>query len=233
LRTKIFIGLDDTDTVESAAGTGRLAALIMQELARLQIEGYAVSRHQLLFDRRIPYTAKNSANVVHAYGDESDIPIIACYVEGIMLEHYQVGSDPGLCVAADIPVAVVHFGRQAQREIVAQDEALSLACDNGIFLRGLGGTNGGVIGALAGVGLAACGNDGRFTRIGHIRDLSGVVPAADILAAGVQAIRATDGTEITEGEVDTQGKVRPSLRDGQAVLCVERVNGHWRALRLD
>lgn len=230
---KIFIGLDDTDTLESAAGTGRLAALIMQELGKLRIDGYGVSRHQLLFDRRIPYTAKNSANVVHVVGDDLDIPAIAEYVEGIMRNHYELGSDPGLCVGADIPDAIVHFGRRAQREIVTQDEALALAQNHGLFLRGLGGTNGGVIGALAGVGLASCGNDGRFTRIGQIRELTGIVSVANVLAAGIKAVHTLDGISITEGAIDTEGKVRPSLRDGQAVLYVERANGHWRALRLD
>lgn len=230
---KMFIGLDDTDTLESAVGTGQLAALIMQELGKLQLDGYGVSRHQLLFDRRIPYTARNSANVVHVLGDELSVSAIAEFVEGIMRSHYEPGSDPGLCVGADIPDVIVHFGQRAQREIVTQEEALSLAQNHGLFLRGLGGTNGGVIGALAGVGLASCGNDGRFTRIGQIRDLTGIVSLADVLAAGVKAVRTLDGNPITEGEIDTGGKVRPSLRDGQAVLYVERANGHWRALRLD
>jgi len=230
---RILIGLDDTDTIESPTGTGRLAGLIMQELCRLQFDGYAVSRHQLLFDRRIPYTVKNSANVVHVFGDGLDMPTIVEHVERIMQNHYQPGSDPGLCVAAFIPDVITAFGRRAQREIVSQDEAISLAQHHGLFLRGLGGTNGGVIGALAGVGLASCGNDGRFTRIGQIRELTGIVSAADILAAGVKTIRTLDGAEITAQEIDTQGKIRPSLRDGQAVLYVEQCGDRWRALRLD
>lgn len=230
---RILIGLDDTDTLESAAGTGRLATLIMQELGELRIDGYGVSRHQLLFDRRIPYTAKNSANVIHVVGNDLDILAIAEYVEGIMRAHYEPGSDPGLCIGADVPDPIVHFGRRAQREIVTQEEALALAQNHGLLLRGLGGTNGGVIGALAGVGLASSGNDGRFTRFGRIRELIGVVSVADILSAGVKAVRTLDEVSIAEGEIDTEGKVRPSLRDGQAILYVERSNGRWRALRLD
>ena len=76
-KMRIFIGLDDTDTIESPSGTGHLARMLMTELAEGEIVSYGVSRHQLLFDRRIPYTAKNSANVVHIFGNKQDISRLA------------------------------------------------------------------------------------------------------------------------------------------------------------
>ena len=140
---KIFVGLDDTDTLDSPAGTGHLARLVMAELVSSHILGYGVTRHQLLFDRRIPYTAKNSANVIHLEGEPADIPAIAQCAQAIMLAHFQQGSDPGLCVAAEIPEEIVAFGRRAQSEIVDQQDAERLAAEYGIALSGLGGTNGG------------------------------------------------------------------------------------------
>jgi hypothetical protein len=61
---KMFIGMDDTDVVGSTVGTGHLARMIAADLAPCGVVGYGISRHQLLFDRRIPYTAKNSSNVI-------------------------------------------------------------------------------------------------------------------------------------------------------------------------
>ena len=230
---KIFVGLDDTDTLDSDMGTGHLARLVMDELAALQIVGHGVTRHQLLLDRRIPYTAKNSANVIHLLGEAADIPQIARRAQAVMLAHFQPGSDPGLCVGAEVPQAVVAFGRRAQSEIVDQEEAQRLAQESGLTLLGLGGTNGGIIGALAGVGLASSGNDGRFTAIGRARDLVGTVTAADILTAGIMEVRTRDEETIQDGLIETFDKLRPALRGGRAVLYVQPVNGHWQAVRMD
>ena len=68
----IFIGLDDTDNKESR-GTGHLARVIAENLAE-QYEVVGVTRHQLLFDPRVPYTAKNScAAVILNCNDEPDL----------------------------------------------------------------------------------------------------------------------------------------------------------------
>jgi len=230
---KIFVGMDDTDVLGSEVGTGQLARMVMDGLARDHIIGSGVSRHQLLFDRRIPYTAKNSANVIHLLADQVDLPALADHAAAIMQAHYQPGSDPGLCVGYEIPAGIAAFGQRAKQEIVTQEEALALARQYYLILRGLGGTNGGVIGALAGVGLASSGEDGRFTLIGRSRDIRGMASIADILGAGVASVRTVQGEAIAQGEVDCGDKIRPSLRGGQAVLFVEAVNGHWRALRLD
>ena len=58
---KILIAIDDTDNLESR-GTGFRArelglSLMQNGLANL----ISVTRHQLLFDRRIPYTSHNSS----------------------------------------------------------------------------------------------------------------------------------------------------------------------------
>jgi hypothetical protein len=93
---KILVGMDDTDVLGSEVGTGHLARIVMDDLARDHFVASGVSRHQLLFDRRIPYTAKNSANVIHLLADQVDLPVLADRVEAIMQAHYQPGSDPGL-----------------------------------------------------------------------------------------------------------------------------------------
>jgi hypothetical protein len=58
----VFIGLDDTDNLESR-GTGWLARDIAAELsADYPVVG--VTRHQLLVDPRVPYTSHNSSAAI-------------------------------------------------------------------------------------------------------------------------------------------------------------------------
>jgi len=49
----------------------------------------------------------------------------------------------------------------------------------------------------------------------------------------VARVQAVTGEILTQGLVDTRGKLRPSLVDGRPVLWVERMNDHWVAVRRD
>ncbi len=235
----LYIAMDDTDTLTSP-GTGRLAREVAAILApRFQLLG--VTRHQLLSDPRVPMTAKNSANTVHLQvlpsasidNNGLDLTQLAEEVAELMLTRFQPGSDPGLCLAIDPPPAVTEFGRRTKTTLVTAAEARTLAQTHSLILRPLGGDGGGIIGALAAVGLAASGNDGRFNLVGQIRELQGRQPVAAIIAAGVARMQTTDGQVVTSGLVDTGDKLRPSLIDGQPVLLVEPVDGLWRAIRRD
>jgi tRNA(Ile2) C34 agmatinyltransferase TiaS len=228
----LFIGLDDTDTLTSR-GTGRLAREIAAELAP-DYPVLGVTRHQLLLDPRVPCTKKNSSAAI-ALGIEGDAENVAALLErvrALMLADFQPGSDPGLCVACQVPAPVVEFGRRAQCELVTQGEARRLAASHGIPLVGLGGDEGGVIGALAAVGLAGGGEDGRYVLVGRSRELSGVQPVSALLAAGIQAVRTPDGRAVTEGLVRVD-KLRPARRGGQAVAVVEWADPCWVPLKLD
>jgi hypothetical protein len=149
-----------------------------------------------------------------------------------MLADYQPGSDPGLCVARDVPAAVTEFGRRAQQQLVSQAEARALAAAHTVPLVGLGGDHGGVIGALAAVGLAASGDDGRYVQVGRLRELSGLQPVSAVLAAGVTAVRTLDGRPVTDGLVQAD-KLRPARRGGQPVAVVKWASDRWQPLKLD
>jgi hypothetical protein len=232
----LFIGLDDTDN-RTSPGTGHLARDIAAILAdRFHLVG--VTRHQLLDDPRVPMTAKNSANVIHLRVDSSsgkrfDLSSLAGEVAGLMQSRFQPGSDPGLCLAIAPPPAIIEFGRRTQTELVTAGEAAQLARSHNLFLRPLGGDGGGIIGALAAVGLASTGNDGRFNWVGRVRELRGVQPVAAILATGVAQVRTVAGEVLHEGEVETGDKARAALIDGQPVLLVDQIDGQWRAVRRD
>ena len=230
----IFIGMDDTD-VKGSRGTGRLARNIAAALSdRYDVLG--ITRHQLLFDPRVPYTSKNSSAAIHLNADgEVDLNGLADEVQALMLADWYDGSDPGLCVARTaIPSTVSEFGRRAKTSLVCQDDALTLAAREGYLLRGLGGTCDGVIGALAAVGLAASGEDGRFVLVGSSRELAGVQSVQSILSCGITEVRTVDGIRLEEGSVDTGGKLRPAHRDGRAVLFVKESDGpYWQPVKLD
>jgi tRNA(Ile2) C34 agmatinyltransferase TiaS len=227
----LYIGLDDTDTLESR-GTGHLAREIAAELAA-DYAVLGVTRHQLLVDPRVPCTKKNSCAAVALGGDGEVDPIaILDQVRVLMLAAFQPGSDPGLCVAHTVPGAITEFGLRVQRELVKQQEARGLAAAHAIPLVGLGGDEDGVIGALAAVGLAALGEDGLYVLVGRSRELSGLQPVSALLEAGVAAVQTMDGRPVTAGLVQTD-KLRPARRGGRAVAVVEWAGDCWQPLKLD
>ncbi len=225
----IIIGLDDTDTLESR-GTGHLARTIAAELSA-EYQVYGVTRHQLLMHPRIPYTKNNSSAAITLEA-KSPAQLVFNRVRSLMLQDYQVGSDPGLCVAEAVPQVVTAFGQKVKAQVVSMQETLNLAAEYNILLAGLGGNQQGVIGALAAVGLAAGGEDGRYIQVGDIRDLSGLQPVHALLAAGVAEVRTIEGDPIKEGIVLVE-KLRPARRGKRPVAIVEHYGEHWRVLKLD
>jgi hypothetical protein len=227
----IFIGLDDTDTL-SSRGTGRLARDIAADLsADFRVLG--VVRHQLLKDPRVPFTSHNSSATIMLYEiSRVDIQDLFQRVKNLMLSDFQDGSDPGLCVTRDIPESVVVYGRQVQKRLVKQDETRELARTHGIALEGLGGTEDGIIGALASVGLTACGDDGRYLLIGGVRDLKGLLPIEAVLDAGVKEVRTMQGETITSGIMQSD-KIRPARRGGEPIAYVEWRDDCWNPIKLD
>ncbi len=227
----IWIGLDDTDTLETR-GTGHLAREVAGVLSR-DYELLGVTRHQLWYNAQIPFTKNNSSSaILLSDGGAPNPDALLARVKALMLADFQPGSDPGLCVAADVPEAITAFGRRAQSELVTQTEARTLAQMHGIRLIGLGGDEGGVIGALSAVGLAAGGSDGRYVLVGRSRELSGLQPVAALLAAGIAAVQTIDGQAVYEGMVQTD-KLRPARRSGRPVAVVEWVGEYWQPLKLD
>lgn len=234
----VYVGIDDTD-VHGSLGTKRLAGMILGQLLA-DFRGLLVVRHQLLFDPRVPYTSKNSA--ASLIFDRAGVPSLdglAARLREVLRAHYVEGSDPGLCVTDHVPAEATAFGRLCQQDVVRQDAARALAARHGIYLEGLAGTQDGVIGALAAVGLAACGDDGRVVQITQWPDdLSGPQDAALLYRRGIDEIRAVaGGARIDCGSVDVGKHLRPNRRGGRVVLLVapsvggDSPGAGWRAVR--
>ena len=235
----IYVGLDDTD-MPSTPGTNQLAKALATELA----EDYRctfVLRHQLLQDSRIASTRHNSAATLCLTPQRGPCSSAALIkrLSSFLNEHAVVGSDPGLCVAgASVPRTVQDYGRRCQNEVTDQNEARRIARDHGIHLAGLAGTEDGVIGALAAVGLASTGADGRIVQIDGQDDLATIQPVPTLRQRGVECRCLASGRVIADGLVDVGKHLRPNFRRHRAVLFIESAAGDcaspnlWKAARL-
>jgi hypothetical protein len=237
----IYAGIDDTDII-GTPGTNQLARLILRRLGEKAADSI-ICRHQLFFDPRVPYTSKNgAASIQLPHAGVSDIPDLIHAIREVMRGWYVLGSDPGLCVAEGASEEIKAFSLRCKSEVVTQDEARSIAARAGCHLEGLGGTEQGIIGALAAIGLVVGGEDGRIVHLHSWQypedHFSGPRGIDEILARGVDEVRQA-GTEepVSVGQVDVGKHLRPNRRSGRIVLYVEASSGPeasapWRAVKI-
>ena len=149
------------------------------------------------------------------------------------------GSDPGLAVATNTSPEMTAFAACAKTEVVTQSDARDVADRSGCHLEGLGGTNQGIIGALAAIAFAAGGDDGRIV---HVEEwpwpdpFCGVQSVVAIHDRGVIDIRTASDDAFTGDAVDVGKHLRPNWRGGRMVLFVDPPAGEgsvWRARKLN
>ena len=222
---RVYLSFDDTDIAGAPIGTGRLARMFTRQLPG-DFRLWGVLRHQQLVADGIPYTSQNSSAciVVDTPGDLSraDLaPYLDTAVEHVE-RHASVGSDPGLCLAteADDMAPLMAFGKACTSEIKTQAQAMEAA--NHVTLLGLGGTNDGIIGAAAAIGLTAFGWCGRFIDFNGLRDFEDTVRVAQLEAAGIRVLSMErNATVPAPGDtVHTRGWLRPQLWGQGPVLPV-------------
>lgn len=236
---RILVSIDDTDNLESR-GTGYRAR---QLAARL--EGYdlasvrGVTRHQLFVHPSIPYTSHNSALCLDLIWKRDTLSTLKDFVRAFLSVESAPGSDAGFCIAPFEKVTedVVEFGRRAKSNVLTQEDAVSLAAASGLHLEGVTGDRGGIIGAIASVGLRKGGHDGRFVWVKGVRDIGGVKTVGELLSTtGIEIIRPQISIEIKHSDrVLVEPWPRPVLLDDKAVLLVEQVeethgNCDWKIL---
>lgn len=230
--TTIYIGIDDTDNLESR-GTGFHARQLASEIMNAGLGVVlGVTRHQLFVCPEIPYTSHNSAACLAILTpEETSTRHLIPLCRNLLECESAPGSDAGFCVVPQSGVTpeIHEFGWQAKRKVLTADEAqnLTLSC-RGCHLEGVTGDHGGVIGALAAVGLRSGGQDGRFIWVKGLREKAGMaLSARDLLAlTGVDRVQACDGSVVddTEAVVLLGEWPRPILQFNQAVLLVEECN---------
>jgi len=196
---------------------------------------WGVVRQQLLLDDSIAYTSHNSSAcaVLEAPDASYMDKLITRAIEHVR-RHFIPGSDPGLCVVGDDHPALarlIQFGRTCTAKVVTQREALEAA--SGIHLSGHGGTNDGIIGAAAAVGLTAYGWGGRFIEFGRLRDFPEKVRISDLEQSGIAVVSIDPDARVPSPQdvVDTKGWLRPRLWGGGPVLPIlSGVNSHWETI---
>jgi hypothetical protein len=237
----IYAGIDDTDII-GTPGTNQLARLILKRIGSAARDA-VICRHQLFFDPRVPYTSKNgSASIQLPHATAADLDSLGAIIREVMREWFVAGSDPGLCLAMGASEEMHAFSLRCKCEVITREEARAVAARAGCYLEGLGGTEQGIIGALAAIGLIVSGNDGRVV---HLNDwpypednFSGVQTIDAIYAKGVHAIRELDSNKpVMSGFIDAGKHLRPNWRGGRIVLYVNpetdsSVVADWRAVKV-
>ena len=231
----LLIGIDDTDNLETR-GTGHRVRQLAEWLAENNLaEPLGITRHQLLVDPRIPYTSHNSSACLSVEADDPE-SVWKASREFLLLTSAD-GSDVGLCLAAweAVDETVISFGRRAKLEVLTMPEAHETASRSRVRSEGLTGTGGGVIGALAGIGLHRDGNDGRFLWLPGLRELKGTYPVEEVIAKGhIERVCTLDHDDLALDAVVNVGDwVRPVLRNGRSTLYVEEQNHGWHILSKD
>jgi hypothetical protein len=232
---KIYMGFDDTDSLDSEYGTGKVARWFAGELPK-GCRLWGVVRQQLLVDDAIPYTSHNSSACLVIESDRNGDRIhdLTARAAAHLMRHAAAGSDPGLCVAAEGAPGLadlMEFGLACTHRVVTQNDALRAR--PGIHLSGHGGTHDGIIGAAAAVGLTAAGWYGRFIELGHLRQLPAELRVDELEAHGIRTMAMSRDALVPKpaDRVLTQNWVRPRLLGGQPVLpVVQQAPGVWATM---
>jgi len=232
---KIIIGIDDTDNRYSR-GTGHRA----RELGRLLsqqglVEISNITRHQLLVDKRIPFTSHNSA--ASLVGDMiSDLESVILFCSRYLKKKSAFFSDAGLCISdySETGEEIMNWGARAKKEILTKEEAHRLADQHHIFLTGLTGKKIGLIGALAAVGLRKAGNDGRLLWMKNLRVISGIFTVNELYnLLEIDKIADLNGVAIEPlAKVFVSDWCRPVHKNYEITLFVEEEKNNeqyeWR-----
>jgi hypothetical protein len=229
---RIYIGFDDTDNTESEYGTGKVARWFSEDLPS-DCRVWGVVRQQLLVDDAIPYTSHNSAAclIVETTSNGNLIHELTDRAMRHLNRHAATGSDPGVCIVSEKSptlIDLLQFGLACTIRVMTQADARMVCRDE--HLAGHGGTNDGIIGAAAAVGLTAAGWYGRFIEFGNLRGLPSEIRVVELEAHGIRLISMDRDACIPKPNdlVITKSWVRPRLIGGQPVLpVIQRDTGIW------
>lgn len=233
---KLLICIDDTDSKVSEKGTGAIADDIRKMISsEFGAPCSFVSRHQLLLHPDVPYTSHNSSMCFTTELPEDRYEELLEKAQEVMLRESDPESDPGLAVADPAKVdrdLAVAFGKECKRKLMTKADAYDAAARAGFFLKELGGTGDGVIGAAAGIGLRLWGFDG--TMKGRPKDLEpgttytlGELPNSKF----IDRVLDTDGNPVPDdGKLVLPNKTKVAVYGGQLTLLVEPSEegpGYW------
>ncbi len=228
----LLISIDDTDNLESR-GSGAVAEDLARQLrVKCLAECGDITRHQLFVHQDIPYTSGNSAMCFAASTKIDKKSEVIKFGQDFLQKNSAAGSDPGLCVAVlDSHLerqALITFGQCAKNTLIYQQAAWELAGAVDVHLSAHGGTGGGVIGALAAIGLRLGGSDGRFRGWHHLGKAGDITTAAQLCAhAFVDGVVTPAGDRLA-GDIPivfAEDRIKTVLFNGAQVIPVARIDG--------
>lgn len=238
---RILLGIDDTDNLESR-GTGWRARQLSGEIETAALgELKGITRHQLFFDRRIPYTSHNSSACLELIS--GNLAGLTALARDFLLRESADGSDAGLAIATfdQADEEVVNWGLRAKKEILTQKEAVEIALRKNIYLEGLTGTKDGIIGSLAAIGLRKYGTDGRYIGVGgrEIRELKNIYTVKQLFEEiKIDAVTDVNGVNISDNErIHVGNWMRPVLVNHKITILANRTqnneNYEWEVTTKD
>jgi len=224
---KVYIGIDDTDNLDSR-GTGfqaRSLGFSLMETGLFALK--SVTRHQLLVDKRIPFTSHNSSACLSGTCTTETGRLID-HCREFLVRESAFDSDAGLCVAPAeaITPGIIAYANRAKREVLVMDDAFAEIAGTGIYLEGFKNARIGVIGSLAAVGLRAEGKDGRLLWTRNLRETSGTFSVGEFLGlADVDRVVDLACHELSpETRIRITDWSRPVMAGGLITLFAEHVN---------
>jgi hypothetical protein len=225
-----YIGIDDTDNLESR-GTGHRARKLGTTLEEAGIARLiCITRHQLLVHKDIPFTSHNSSACLLMECEPEKEKDLTSFSRAFLLRESAPGSDAGLCITSSnsISLSVENWGSDAKRVVLSKALAYELAQENNIYLEGLTGERIGVIGALAAVGLRHAGNDGRVLWLPFLRETEGIFTGDELVnRLCINTITTTEGKAIPlNDKILADGWLRPVMRRKEITLIVEKTADH-------
>ena len=116
----------------------------------------------------------------------------------------QQGADPGFCICnrEQVNEDILRFGEEETKIVLQKQDAIDLARKNNLFLKEVGGSGDGIIGALAGVGLRRKGNSGRFIELRGIRNVHGLVSVGELeKCTGIDSVQDIQGNVLEKSEI--------------------------------
>jgi hypothetical protein len=123
---------------------------------------------------------------------------------------------------------IIEFSVRCTHEVVTQAEAMKAA--GSFHLSGHGGSNDGIIGAAAAVGLTALGRCGRFIEFGRLRELKDPVAVSVLESLGIMVVSLDRQALLPSPDdaVCSHGWLRPRLWAGRPILPVQKDGaGGW------
>ncbi|NMB40370.1 MAG: hypothetical protein GX996_00310 [Firmicutes bacterium] len=235
---KLLICIDDTDNIDSR-GTGWIAEEIKDMIAENNLGRCTfTTRHQLLLHRDIPYTSHNSSMCFECDIAENAYDSVKTAATEYLCRENAKGSDPGICIAKITEelneTILIEFGLKAKRQVLTKKDAYNTAAQANVYLKEVGGTGLGIIGALAGIGLRLEGNDGEVRGgAGQFRKGETYTVGQLLTSPVIEAVYDNNLNFLSaDQKVFITWKVKPVISDKRPVLVVnwDEKSQTWKSM---